>query len=81
MTGDISFQEALADVQTHVVHLADQMAAYWRDAEPMLREWVAAADQLTEAQWMDEAESSRAFYDKLKALLAKIDAERLNPSA
>lgn len=38
-----------------------------------MRAWVADADMLTEQQWMDQAESTRVFYDQMRACLTKID--------
>lgn len=77
---DLTYAEALARAQPRLAELRvavsaaiDQALAFWRDVEPSVRAWVAEADRLTEQQWMDQAESTRAFYDTMRACLTEID--------
>ena len=84
---DLTYTEALAAAQPRLATLRvavgaaiDQALAFWRDVEPSVRAWVAEADRLTEQQWMDQAESTRAFYDKMRACLTAIDQARASDS-
>jgi len=63
----------LAEMGAHMTALADQVLAAWQEIEPALRAWVANADTLTEQQWMDEPESTRAFFDYWRAWFAEHD--------
>ena len=81
---DLSYAEALAalrdsprfaDRQAAFTAAADQLMTAWQEVEPAIRAWVARAATFTEQQWMDEAESTRAFYDTWRQWFAEHDAE------
>lgn len=79
---DLTYADALAAAQpriaelgAHLTALADQVMAAWKEVEPAIRAWVAQAATLTEQQWMDESESTRAFYETWRQWFAEHDAE------
>ena len=82
---DLTYAEALAalrdtprfaEVQSAFIAAADQMMALWREVEPAIRAWVACAATLTEQQWLDEPESTRAFYETWRQWFAEHDSEQ-----
>lgn len=50
--------------------MEDQMSALWRTLEPMLRDFVANGDPLTEREWMEIPEAMWHSYLRAKALIA-----------
>lgn len=78
---DLTYADALAAAQpriaelgAHLTALADQVLAGWQEVEPAIRAWVAHAATLTEQQWMDEPESTRAFYETWRQWFVEHDA-------
>lgn len=78
---DLTYAEALAAAQpriaelgAHLTALADQVLATWQEVEPAIRAWVARAAMLTEQQWMDEPESTRAFFETWRQWFAEHDS-------
>ena len=79
---DLTYAEALAAAQPRIADFSaslsariDQFVAVWQEVEPSLRAWVTRAATLTEQQWMDEAESTRTFYETWRQWFAEHDAE------
>lgn len=68
-------QEVIERIQPWLTATIDQVLAFWRDAEPMLRAFVAAGDQLGEQDWLDIPEDTRALYTGLKDILTTYDQE------
>jgi hypothetical protein len=74
MMDDETLAAALWRLDTALTGALDQVDAAWGEIEPVVRAWVAEADTLTEQDWQDEPESTRALYDGLKRILAAYDA-------
>ena len=71
----VAAQPRIAELGLHLTALADQVMAAWQEVEPAIRAWVAHAATLTEQQWMDEPESTRAFYETWRHWFAAHDSE------
>jgi hypothetical protein len=81
---DFTYAEALAalrdsprfaEFQVAFTALADQVLAMWQEVEPAIRTWVDQAAKLTEQQWMDEPERTRAFYESWREWFAEHEGE------
>jgi hypothetical protein len=80
---DLSYADALKAMQLRLSTMRmylnacmDEVGAVWRDIAPRLHDWLALADTFTEQQWMDEPESTRAFYETWRQWFAEQDAEQ-----
>lgn len=72
---DHTYVEAMNAALPRWRALVQKFADMWKTIEPSLRTWIADADTLTEQQWMDEAESTRAFYDYWKQWFVEHDTK------
>lgn len=76
---DLSFQEAIEAARPRMevqwTAMRDQMAAWWRDLAPFLRDFVAAGDTLTANDWLDIPEDTRRQYETWRTFFAEHDTK------
>lgn len=72
---DLSFREAVEAahprIESQWIAMRDQITAWWRDLEPLLRNFVATGDTFTEDDWLDVPEDTRRLYETWRAFFVE----------